>query len=118
MPTVLKTTSPIARKSHKCMFCGCEIEEGKVYHRSTNVYDGTIYDWITHVECEAVANDLDMYENSDVNGVDGDMFLDEIREYIHQYHYDEEADDIAKDWQLSNYKVVKKIFAEISKPSV
>lgn len=45
---LLKESHPIARKEHRCMFCGCIIPKGERYRRTTNKYDGDIYEFVTH----------------------------------------------------------------------
>ena len=111
---VLKTSTPKARKTHKCMFCGAKIEIGDKYDRSTCVFDGNLYDWITHCECSKVASILEMYDDCD-DGVDEDAFREYINEYVYHNHYDNELDDIAKDWQLPYHDLVKKILYELNK---
>lgn len=50
MPTILRETYPTAKKEHRCEFCCEKIAIGQKYVRQTNVYDGTIYDFVTHQE--------------------------------------------------------------------
>ena len=45
MTTWLSASRPVARKAHRCDLCGIRIEPGEVYDRSTNLYDGRLYDW-------------------------------------------------------------------------
>ena len=52
MPTILKETYPTAKKEHVCEFCCEKIAIGQKYVRQTNVYDGTVYDFVTHQEQE------------------------------------------------------------------
>lgn len=115
MLTTLKESHPIARKEHICGLCGCKINKGQKYHRQTNIYDGCIYDWIEHEECSQVAFELDMYNECDYDeGLSPDYFKDILDVYIYQEHYDDYADDIAKDWQnLSIYEEVCKILEEL-----
>lgn len=70
MIKVLINKTPIARKEHRCEFCGEMIHVGEKYNRQTNVYDN---------------------------------------------HYDDKIDDIAKDWQLPRYELVKKVLDELKK---
>lgn len=56
MPTILRETYPTAKKEHRCEFCCEKIAIGQKYVRQTNVYDGTIYDFVTHQECKEVAH--------------------------------------------------------------
>lgn len=56
MPTILRETYPTANKEHRCEFCCEKIMIGQKYVRQTNVYDGVVYDFITHKECKEVAD--------------------------------------------------------------
>lgn len=113
MVQVLRTAHPIARKRHVCMFCGGAIEVGQKYDRQTNVYDGDIYDWVSHEECSEVASELDMFDDCDDNGLDDESFRENLNAYVYENHYDHSIDDIAKDWQLPHYEIVKKILEEL-----
>lgn len=115
MVEILKNIKPIARKEHKCMFCGGAIPIGMRYDKQTCVYDGSVYDWITHEECVKIAHELNMYEGCDDNGLDYESFLKSINEYVYENHYDDEIDDITEDWQLPYYDTVKKILEELIK---
>ncbi|WP_298546754.1 hypothetical protein [uncultured Parabacteroides sp.] len=117
MVQILRDIHPVSRKEHKCMFCGGTIKVGQKYDRQTNVYDGQIYDWITHEECSTIAHKLDMYDDCDDNGLDDESFLECIKQYVYDNHYDDSIDDIAKDWQLPYYDIVKQILEELSKES-
>lgn len=110
---LIKEQTPTARKQHHCYFCGGLIEVGTKYNRSTNVYDGRIYDWISHIVCEKVAHELDMYSNCDDDGLSADSFSAYIDEYVYENHYDNDIDDIAEDWQLSTHEQVIKIASEL-----
>lgn len=57
MPTILRETYPTAKKEHRCEFCCEKIAIGQKYVRQTNVYDGTIDDFVTHQECKEVAHE-------------------------------------------------------------
>lgn len=112
MVQVLKSIKPIARKKHKCMFCGGVISIGQKYDRQTCIYDGSVYDCITHEECIKIASKLDMYDDCD-EGLNGEEFIDSIQQYVYDNHYDDKIDDIAEDWQLPYYDTVKKILEEL-----
>lgn len=78
MPTILKETYPTAKKEHVCEFCCEKIAIGQKYVRQTNVYDGVVYDFITHQECKEVAHELNMYDDCDDNGLCGEQFREEL----------------------------------------
>ena len=113
MPTILKETYPTAKKEHVCEFCCEKIAIGQKYVRQTNVYDGVVYDFITHRECKEVAHELNMYDDCDDNGLCGEQFREELGSYVYANHYDDEADDICSDWDLTHYEIVKKILEEL-----
>lgn len=114
MPTILRETYPTAKKEHGCEFCCEKIAIGQKYVRQTNVYDGVVYDFITHQECKDVAHELKMYNDCDDSGLHDESFREHLDEYVYANHYDDEADDICSDWQqLSHYEIVKKILKEL-----
>lgn len=115
MVQILRDIHPVARKEHRCMFCGGTIKVGQKYERQTNVYDGQVYDWITHEECSIIAHKLDMYDDCNDNWLDAESFFECIKQYVYDNHYDDSIDDIAKDWQLPYYDIVKKILEELQK---
>ena len=115
MLTTLKETYPTAKKEHVCEFCACKIKPGQKYVRQTNVYDGTIYDFVTHQECKKVAHELRMYDNCGDEGLDGESFLEYLNEYVNVNHYDDEVDDICSDWDLPYYEIAKKVLDELKK---
>lgn len=114
MLTILRETYPTANKEHRCEFCFEKITIGQKYVRQTNVYDGVVYDFITHKECKEVADELRMYDDCD-EGLDGDGFVDSLNQYVYDNYYDDKIDDIAKDWQLPRYELVKKVLDELKK---
>lgn len=116
MVKILKISHPIARKEHRCMFCGEKIVLDQKYNRSTCLYEG-IYDWVAHEECIEVAHKLNMYDDCDDNGLDEESFRDNLNAYVYENHYDDSIDDIAEDWQLPYYGMVKKILEELKKES-
>ena len=111
---ILRDTHPIARKEHKCQFCGGIISIGEKYYRQTNVYDGRVYDWISHTECTQLSHALDMYNYCD-EGLDTESFRNNIDEYVYENHYDKERGTIAEDWKLPYPDLVKKVLEEFRK---
>lgn len=108
MIKVLRNKTPIARKEHRCEFCGEVIHIGEKYNRQTNVCDDRVYDWVSHYDCSQLACELNMFDDCD-EGLDGDG----LNQYVYDNHYDDKIDDIAKDWQLSRYELVKKVLVEL-----
>lgn len=54
--TLLVETFPVARKDHKCIWCGQIIIKGEKHRHEKSVYDG-IQDHRWHLECNKAAND-------------------------------------------------------------
>ena len=47
----LETKNVIARKQHKCDWCGKPISKGEEYERQKYKYDGEFYEWhITQIQ--------------------------------------------------------------------
>lgn len=113
MPTILRETYPTAKKEHICEFCACKIQPGQKYVRQTNVYDGVVYDFIMHQECKEVARELRMYDDCYDEGLDGESFRENLDSYVYANHYNDEADDVCSDWQLSHYEIAKNVLEEL-----
>lgn len=114
MITVLRNSQPVARQDYVCEFCGCKIKKGDKYNKQTNVFDGEIYDFKTHVECSEVSIKLDMYNDLSDEGLSMDTFKENISNYIYANHYDDEADDISEEWcNLTAHEEIVKINNEL-----
>lgn len=96
MPKEINRRNPIARKQHKCNFCGGIIEKGEKNDNATLEFDGTVYTWKSHLHCLNIASEIDDY---DEEGISEDDFATWINEYVHDNHYDDEIDDICVEWQ-------------------
>lgn len=88
MSTVLSSNSRIARKDHKCSYCGLKIKKGTKYFIDTMVGD-YMYDWKYHESCSWIASRLDMFDECD-DGVTMDDFINFIEEeyanFMSQFH--------------------------------
>ena len=49
--TSLSDTTPVARKQHRCIWCGQAIPKGEKYRYTTGVYDGDMQANHWHFEC-------------------------------------------------------------------
>lgn len=111
----ISNSHPVARKDHICDLCGCVIPKGEKYRLQTNVYDGRIYNFACHSDCDEVASRLNFYGECDYDeGLTSEYFLEAIDQYIYDNHYDNEKDDTAEGWQgLSYITAVRKILNEL-----
>lgn len=56
MPELLKRLTPVARKPHLCSCChAMAVHPGERYERSTYLFDGRVYDWVSCTPCKALA---------------------------------------------------------------
>lgn len=110
----LKETRPVANKEHTCNWCGGKIVKGEKYNRQTNLFDGRIYDWVSHLDCLELTGLLNMFDYDYGDGINEDIFKECVEEYIYEHHYNKDKEDIEKEWQnLSLYDKVVKIVKEI-----
>lgn len=113
---ILKEHTPIAKKEHVCNWCGGKIAKGEKYRRDTILFDGRIYDWISHLDCYELTGLLNMCDYDDGYGIDEETFRECVDEYIYTHHYDNDLDDIEKEWDnLSIHEKVKRIIEELRK---
>jgi len=80
---VLETTTPKARKQHKCSYCGQIIKIGETYEQQTNIGDDGLYHWKSHISCQKLVDKLDMYKYCSDDGVTSDDFYESI---IQEYY--------------------------------
>lgn len=115
MPVELKTTHPTAKKEHKCMYCGGTINVGEKYERQTNIYEGQIYDWVCHIECQEVTGLLNMFDYDYGEGIDGEQFVEYLQEWLYDKHYSDEADTYDEGFdpdKLSYHDIVLNVIEE------
>ena len=112
----LKTTTPIARKEHICNWCKGKIAKGEKYNRQTNLFDGSIYDWVSHLDCLKLTGLLGMFDYDDGEGVDEYTFQERVQDYINEHHYNYDIEQFDEGWGgLSVYDAVLKIKEELLK---
>lgn len=54
---LIEETKPKARKPHRCIWCGQQIEVGETYLREKSSYDQNLQDHKWHLECNAAARE-------------------------------------------------------------
>lgn len=57
MIQLINEATSIARKEHRCSFCGEPIHKGEQYHRATLKYDN-IYTWKAHLDCLHISAEI------------------------------------------------------------
>lgn len=110
----LKLITPTARKEHTCMWCGCKIKKGEKYERKTIKWDGQVYDWICHLECEELTGILNMFDSDLGDGINKDIFLDYIDYWVDKHHCNKEGvyDEGFNPKTSSYHEIVLKILEE------
>ena len=88
----LRTSTPTARKSHRCDWCYDTIQPGEKYHRSTNIYDDHIYDWIACRACDALCVVVWEWAYRPDQGIGEDLFA----EWAHDHRDDPELGEQAR----------------------
>ena len=112
----LKTTTPVARKEHICNWCGGKIAKGEKYNRQTILFDGRIYDWVSHLDCLGLTGLLNMFDYDDGEGIDESTFQECVQDYINEHHYNHDTEQFDEGWGgLSVYNAVLKVKEELIK---
>ena len=61
--SLLSETWPIAKKRHRCIWCGEPILTGDKYLREKSVFDGHMQNHAWHPECDEDSKDYFRHEN-------------------------------------------------------
>ncbi len=79
---ILSTITRKAKKVHHCNYCGGVIPIGEQYEARAIKGNDLFYTWKSHVRCNKIAEELDMFDLCD-DGVTADDFREFImQEYI------------------------------------
>lgn len=83
MTTFIREQNPTARKAHACSLCDGLILPGDKYVRTTNVYDGRIFDFLTCRGCVdgRILHRVDAWSFHD-EGVTFDDAMEWAREHV------------------------------------
>ena len=84
MPEVISKSNPKARKQYECMLCGGTINKGEIYDRQVCKYDGEIYSFISHKQCNEISSMLWNYIDPD-EGMTSEDFQEGIGYYCYQF---------------------------------
>ena len=116
MLTEVNTSYPTARKEHICMYCGGTINVGEKYECQTNKYDNHIFYWVCHLECQEVTGLLNMFDYDYGEDINGEYFIEYLREWLFDKHYNDETDTYDEGFdpdQLSYHDIVLNIIKEV-----
>lgn len=96
MPTLLNEKTVKARKPHLCNCCyAVAVEPGQTYTRTTYVYDGRVYDWVSCTECQRVAGDVFEYAADPEEGIGPDTYQEWAEDAV-AYSKDDAVREAAK----------------------
>lgn len=92
----LSESKPTARKQHRCSLCNGVISPGETYSRSTNIYDGRVYDFI---ECGSCVRDRVGSEVYDWSGCPDEGYtFEDAYEWAHDSRHTETRGEMARAW--------------------
>lgn len=100
MPKQLKSSKPIAIKSHKCNFCGEYILKGERYERYTLLWDD-LYEWKNHIDCGWIASKLNMFDDADDEG----LTAEEFQEHITEEYYHVMSTHFEDIWEANEFRI-------------
>jgi len=84
MTALISSSSPVARKDHRCNYCGGVIPKGEKYNRDFLIYDYP-YSWKNHFRCGMIASKLSMFDDCDegvnIPSYNGEIFA-EMEKFI------------------------------------
>jgi hypothetical protein len=86
---IIQRHKPIARKQHRCDWCGLPIEIAEQYEVAIIANEGTVYRWKNHTICGKVGEKLEMFWDG---GITGEEFRDNIEEEYRQIMYNKNPD--------------------------
>lgn len=72
----LRTSTPVARKAYRCDWCYGAIKPGEKYHRSTNIGDDGLYEWLACWPCETLAPEVWEWSYRPDEGMSEDTFAE------------------------------------------
>lgn len=104
METLKYPTKTKARKQHKCSYCNGVIDKNEIYNISSHKYDGTVYTWKSHIDCDLIAGKLNWFEYCD-EGLTMDDFIESAKNEwckIMSVHFNDEYE--SKDFKIPSFK--------------
>lgn len=80
MPTLLRGSTPTARKAHRCYTCRGNITPGEKYNRSVYLGDDGLYEWVACLPCNALTPVVWDWAGRPDEGVTDEEFIEWARE--------------------------------------
>lgn len=80
MPTLLRSSKPTARKTHRCYTCRAEIQPGEQYRRAVYLGDDGLYEWVTCPPCDELTQVVWNWAGQPYEGVTDEEFAEWARE--------------------------------------
>lgn len=87
----LRHATPTARKPHRCDCCCGTIQPGEKYHRSTNIYDDQLYDWVACMACDGIVATVWEWVGRPDEGISEDSFAEWARAHVDGPEHGERA---------------------------
>lgn len=77
MTTILRDSYQIAKKVHKCNYCGLFISVGEEYNYSVLTYYD-FYIWKSHISCRLLTEKLNLFKEAGDEGVTHEFFWESV----------------------------------------
>lgn len=91
MSEVLRERKPTARKPHRCSCCGGTIRPGVTYSRTTCLYDGRVFDWLSCPGCNDIARAVFDWVDYIDEGIGPEDYEEWAREHVDHIVYGQGA---------------------------
>ena len=97
---VISISTVKARKTHECDWCGNQILIGESYEKQVLSDSGQIITWKNHIKCSKIATFLNMFDDTDGDGLSSDDF----KEYIHDEFSTIMSEKFTKKYESKDFK--------------
>ena len=103
--TVLRSSTPKARKAHACSICTEPIEAGTVYHCQAVVGDDCVYSWRTHTHCRLLAKAA--WDADYCDPWEHTQSAEDVNEWLRRDCIEEQARAVAGDAGVAVWRAVQ-----------
>lgn len=80
---IILSKDRVSRKEHQCDYCGGTIKKGENYHYS-KIKGDELYAWKSHLRCEKLTDELNMFDGDCGDGVSQQQFYDAVLCYLQE----------------------------------